>query len=192
MRVRKGVRGAGLGWASQPDSEWSPGPKREQALGSPGGERMFAARQNSSWSHSGKWMRQGVARSMVNERGKASYTDELRNVGRWIGMDVRNKCQPPWQTDGADGKACLNPWFSESKVHCEDLWLPQATGRLPENSLWPCPHPHSRHLGSCWSWLNLGALNFGFVDRIQGRWERNTFIFSLISTWDLSFFWWWV
>lgn len=36
-----------------------------------------------------------MARSMVNERGKASYTDELRNVGRWIGMDVRNKCQPP-------------------------------------------------------------------------------------------------
>ena len=32
---------------------------------------------------------------MANERGKTSYIDELRNVGRRIGMDVRNKCQPP-------------------------------------------------------------------------------------------------
>lgn len=95
-RLEKATGRVVLEWESQPDSKWSLRPERGQALGSPGGGRMFFARQHiySSWYLSGKWVRQGVARSTEHERAKGSYIYEVRNIGQWIGMDVRNRCQP--------------------------------------------------------------------------------------------------
>lgn len=88
--------GAVLERESQPDSKGSWRPERGQALGSPGGGRMFSASQHihSSWCLSGKWTRQGVARGTEHERAKDSCTYEVWNIGRWVGMDVRNRCLP--------------------------------------------------------------------------------------------------
>lgn len=63
------------------------------ALRSPGGGRMFSARQcsYSSQSLSGKWTRQEVARGMEHERKKKNYIYEVRYI-RWrTGVDVRKK-----------------------------------------------------------------------------------------------------
>lgn len=94
--LEKATGGVVLEWESQPDSKWSLRPERGQALGSPGGGRMFSARQHiyNSWCLSGKWTRQGVARGTEHERAKDSYIYEVWNIGQWIGMDVGNRCQP--------------------------------------------------------------------------------------------------